>query len=132
MPYEILWEDEARSIIRHRYIGAVDVSEYYEVIRINVERLAEVDHPVDVIVDVREMQTDLKGFLTAVRYADRKVPANQRLLIVVGANSFAKVMGNIAQKIAPKAAGNVYFVDDLKQALQRIREYRAGLADEPE
>jgi hypothetical protein len=95
--------------------------------------LASVSHPVDIIIDVQTVTANYNGFLSAVRYANKVVPANQRLVILVGATAFLKAMTHVAEKIAPNATDKGYMVDTLEQAHQLITEYRAVLtADEPE
>ena len=124
MPYQVTWDDEEKTIVVQTYSGKVIIEEYYRAIDESAELLSSVQHPVDLIMDASEAKTDMKGFLTAVSYANKKVPANQRFVIVVGANRFVQTMGKVAGTIAPKATENVYFVDTLEDAHTVITEYR--------
>lgn len=113
-----------KTIVVQTYSGKVLVEDYYHAIDKSAELLSSVQHPVDLIMDASEAKTDMKGFLTAVSYANKKVPENQRLVIVVGAGRFMQTMGKVAGKIAPRATENVYFVDTLEDARNVITEYR--------
>jgi hypothetical protein len=124
MPYQITWADEEKTIAVQTYSGTVIVDEYYSAIADSAKLLSSVQYPVDLIMDVSETKTDMKGFLRAASYANKKVPENQRLVIVVGANRFIQAMARIAETIAPEATESVYFVDTLEDAHRAITEYR--------
>jgi hypothetical protein len=124
MPYQVTWDDEEQTIAVQTYSGTATMKDYYQAIDESAQLLSSVDHTVDLIMDLTAMKSDLKGFLTAVSYANKQVPANQRLVVVVGANRFVQTMGRIAGTIAPKATENVYFVDTLEDAHRVITEYR--------
>lgn len=123
MPYQVTWDDEEKTIVVQTYSGKVLVEEYYNAVDKSAQLLSSVNHTVDLIMDLTDMKSDLKGFLTAVSYANKKVPSNQRLVTVVGANRFAQTMAKIAGTIAPKATENVYFVDTLEEAHRVITKY---------
>lgn len=124
MGYQVGWADREQTIVVQKYSGDVQTREYYQMTDKSAELLSSVEHPVDIILDTTEMKSDLKGFLQAVSYANKKVPENQRLVVVVGANRFMQTMGNIARSIAPKATEKVYFVDTLPEAHKVIEAYR--------
>ena len=124
MPFQVTWDDKEKTIVVQTYSGKVLVEDYYDAIDKSAELLSSVQHPVDLIMDTSEAKTDMKGFLTAASYANKKVPENQRLVIVVAADRFMQTMARIAGTIAPKAAENVYFVDTLEDARNVITEYR--------
>jgi len=124
MPFQVTWDDKEKTIVVQTYSGKVLVEDYYDAIDKSAELLSSVQHPVDLIMDTSEAKTDMKGFLTAASYANKKVPENQRLVIVVAAGRFMQTMAKIAGTIAPKATENVYFVDTLEDARNVITEYR--------
>lgn len=124
MPYQVTWVDEEKTIVAQTYTGKVLIEDYYHAVDESATLLSSVEHPVDLIMDATEAHTDMKGFLTAASYANKKVPENQRLVIVIGANRFVQTMGKIAGTIAPKATENLYFVDTLEDAHRVITEVR--------
>lgn len=127
MSYLVEWGDENQTIVIQTYNGKVSIEDYYRAVDESAKLLSSVDHPVDLIMDTTEAKTDMKGFLQAVSYANKKVPKNQRLVIVVGANHFIQMLSKIASTIAPKAAENGYFVDTLEEAHKFIIEYRQSM-----
>lgn len=129
MPFQVIWEDPEQTIIRQLYTGKVTAGDYYQAVDRNAEMMHSVNHPVDLIIDVLDAKTDMKGFWAALSYANKKVPDNQRLVIVVGADSFLKVLGGVANKIAPRATSNSYFADSLDEAYRIIADYRSSVID---
>lgn len=129
MPFQVIWEDPEQTIIRQLYTGKVTTGDYYRAVDRNAEMMHSVNHPVDLIVDVLDARTDMKGFWAAISYANKKVPDNQRLVIVVGADSFLKVLSGVANKVAPRAASNSYFVDSLDEAYRIIADNRSSVID---
>lgn len=127
MSYSVSWTDENQTIVLQTYVGNLKIEDYYHAIDESAKLLQSVNHMVDLIMDVSEANTDMKGFLQAVYYANKKVPDNQRLVIVVEASRFMQSLGKIAETIAPKATKNVYFVDTVDEAHQIIEEYRRSM-----
>ena len=104
MPIELSWDDDAKTILRHTYAGAWTVAEFYEAVDASRNLLLEVDHPVDLIIDMRDGPDPPRGITPAYQYADRKVPENQRLIVMVNPSEYMRAFNKIVDGIAPRAA----------------------------
>ncbi|MCL4255967.1 MAG: hypothetical protein KJ043_19575 [Anaerolineae bacterium] len=125
MPINVVWDDEEKTIVRQTYGQEISIAEYYDGVKKRLELISSVDHPVDLIIDLRGANTNLKGVLTASRYANKHVPPNQRFVVLVGANLFVKSLVNVLGKILPKISNTIYFVETPEVAKQLIDENRA-------
>jgi len=122
MGINVAWANEEQTQVLQQFEGKVTADDYYNVVNMSANLLNSVTHAVDIIMDVRTAKTDMAGFLRVSSYSNKKVPGNQRLVIVVGANKFMQKMVDIASHIAPKAIENVHFVDTMDKAMTIIAE----------
>ena len=127
MSIELSWEDEDRTILRHTYIGAWTVAEFYKAVDESRALLLDVGHPVDLIIDMREGPNPPRGITPAYQYADRKVPANQRLIVMVDPSEYMRTFNKIVEGIAPRASQNRHVVKTVEDAHKLIQEYRSQL-----
>lgn len=125
MGYSVEWANAEKTIVLQTYSGYVKTDEYYQAVDESALLLSSVEHPVDLIMDGREAKTENgKGFLMAVSYANKKVPKNQRLVLMVGAGLLIRTMGKITRSIAPRATENIYFVNTVEEAYKLIEEHQ--------
>jgi len=109
--------NKAKTIVVQTFEGEVSMTDYHQMVDTNVVLLNSVTYPVDIIMDTRSGKMDVTNFLIASSYANKKVPDNQRFVVVIGANKFLQKMTDIAHHIAPKAVENVLFVDTMDEAM---------------
>ena len=124
MVIELVWEDTDRTILRHIYQDAWSVDDFLKAVNESRALLLEVSHPVDLIIDMCEAAGPPPQIMSAYQYADRMVPPNQRLIVMVNPNEYMKAFNNIVGKIAPRASENRYLVKSLSEAHDLISEYR--------
>ncbi|MFZ4815679.1 MAG: hypothetical protein ACOYL5_14165 [Phototrophicaceae bacterium] len=127
MPVELIWDDEEHTIVRQTYTGLLSAEDFFECVRQNALMMAETSNPVDLILDISDAKIDLKGFFTAMRYANKITPANQRLTVNVGANETFQSMILYGASLGPKLIDNTRFASSLEEARQIIAAYRAEL-----
>lgn len=127
MSIELKWEDEAKTILRHTYKGAWTVEEFYRAVDESRALLLEVGHPVDLIIDMREGPNPPRGIAPAYQYADRKVPPNQRLIVMVDPSEYMRTFNRVVEGIAPRASQNRHVVETIEDAHELIEAYRALL-----
>lgn len=128
MPYTIDWDDEEKTIAIQKYSGSLTLEEYYDAVKARIAFISSAAYPVDLIVDVTNANTSVRGLISASRYANKHVPQNQRFVIIVGANYLIKMIVNTISKIAPQKTKDTHLVDTLDQAYERLAEQRAKLA----
>lgn len=125
MGIQLVWEDDDKTILRHIYEGIWTVADFIGAVDESRKLLLEVEHPVDLIIDMREAAGPPPKIMSAYRYADQKVPPNQRLIVMVNPNEYMKTFNNIVGKIAPRAAENRNLVESMDGAFELIAEFRA-------
>jgi len=127
MGIELAWQDEEKTILCHTYDGAWTVQNFYDAVDTSRAWLIEVEHPVDLIIDMRTADGPPPKITSAYQYADRKVPDNQRLIVMVDPTEVMKAFNNVVGKIAPRASQYRYVVESMDDAIQLIADYRAVL-----
>jgi hypothetical protein len=124
MPVELMWDDEAHTILIQKYTGELIPEEFQKTVDQSRQMLLSVSHPVDLIIDAREVENKISTVMNSAKYADDNVPQNQRYLVVVGANLVIRSLVNAASKFAPKATKNIFFVNTVSEARHKLIEYR--------
>jgi hypothetical protein len=127
MSITAFWGDEAQTILMNRFEGQITIDDYVKSVRVNADMMNSVGHAVDLIMDATTARLTSQNMFSGAGYADRTVPANQRLLCVVGASMLIKTMLRVAKKIAPKATDNLYFFDTMEQAQAYLQAFRDKL-----
>jgi hypothetical protein len=122
MPIDVEWDNAEKTIVRQTYGREVTYNDYYDGVKKRFELISSVEHPVDLIIDLRGANPNLKGLVSAGRYASRHVPPNQRFVLLVGANLFIRSLVNTFIKILPKVSDKIYFVATLEEARKFLQE----------
>ena len=129
MGIELTWDNEEKTILCHAYKGAWTVRDLYGAIDESRRLLLEVGHPVDLIIDMRESGNPPPGLMPAYRYADKKVPENQRLVVMVEVGKVMLAFNSMIGEVAPLTARNRYTVNTMEEAHTLIAEYVASLSE---
>jgi hypothetical protein len=130
MAYEVNWANEAKTVLHQIYHTQPNVTDYYQVADSSRDLLASVEHSVDLIIELRDKQFDVKGFLSATSSVNRRIPPNQRLVIIVGSTAIVRALLEIVLVNEHKSRNpneRVHFVDSLEKAYTIIEEHSATL-----
>lgn len=124
MPVQVIWDDEAKTIIRQIYIGMVTVQNYIEAID-EVEMLANsVDYTCHSIMDRRQIAVTPGLILSVLSYAREHTPPNLGLRVVVRGSKFTQIAAEVGRRIAPNFFRNIFYVDTLEEAYVVIKRYQ--------
>ena len=124
MGIQVNWDNDEKTVLCHVYDGVWTVTDFYVAVDKSRQLLLSVGHPVDLIIDMRTAAKPPLAVLPAYQYADRQAPANQRRVILVKTGKVMKAFNRVAGRIAPKAFGNRYLMDDLEQARRLLSQYQ--------
>ncbi|MEZ4672156.1 MAG: hypothetical protein R3E39_29975 [Anaerolineae bacterium] len=116
------WYNVEHTILMQQYEGKCVAADFFKCIDEANQFASEVEHDVDIIVDMREAMFVGTSFLTARGAAETKYLKNQRLAVLVGASAFIRMLVSIGKKIAPKTTRNIHFVETIDEALHLINE----------
>jgi len=128
MAIQVVWGDEEKTIVHQTYGTEVSIANYYDGVKKRIELITSVTYPVDLIIDLNNANTNLKGVLTASRYANKHIPPNQRLVVIAGANLFVKSLVGMLGKILPKISNTISFTKTVEEAYEMIAQYREKLS----
>jgi hypothetical protein len=125
MGIQLNWENDERTVLCHVYDGVWTVNDFYIAMDESRHLLLSVEHPVDLIIDMRTAAGPPPAVLPAYKYADKQVPPNQRLIVMIKTGGMMKAFNRMVGRIAPKVTKNRYVVDDLEKARHLLTQYQA-------
>ena len=124
MPVQVIWDDEAKTIIRQIYIGMVTTQNYLDAID-EVENLANsVNHTCHSIMDRRQIAVTPGLILPVLSYARHHTPPNLGLRVVVRGAKFTQIAAEVGRRIAPNFFRNIFYVDTLEEAYVLIKRHQ--------
>lgn len=129
MPVQVVWDDDAKTIIRQIYSGHVVLNDYYDAVDHFVELASSVDYTVHSIMDRRDILVSQASYLQVMRYGDKKIPDNVGLRVIINAMAITRMMVNIGERITPRLINNVHIVDTLEEARTTIESFKASSAN---
>lgn len=129
MGIHVAWDDDTKTILCHTHDGSWTIEDLHKAITQSIRMLAEVDHPVDQIIDMRTSGPPPAGVLPVYQYGVRNAPRNQRLTIVVQAGTVMKALFRVIETIAPYVSDQRFQVETMEDARALIANYHAGPAD---
>ena len=114
------------------YIGRWDLNDFYQSNETGNRLLDEVNHPVNLILDVAASRTAPNGLMNAMTNTSRKLHPNTGVMIMVGLNVFARALINTYFKIYPAMYKQrpIYFASN-ENEIQAIIAHFAGVKDSP-
>lgn len=125
MSVNVIWDDEAKTIIRQVYSGNTILDDYYLAVDEFVKLATSVEHTVHSIMDRTQVTSAPATMLQAIRYGNKKMPDNIGLRIILKPTIMTQIFVNIAKRVAPVLAVNIHFVDTLEEAYTLIKENEA-------
>lgn len=131
MGLAVCWENREKTIIRMVCEGTWSLEDLHTMLDQHEAMITAVLHPVDTIFDMSNSGVMPGGILSVRGRFNRKNTMGEKgLLIVVGANSFAKTMLTMINQMLTQPM-KIYFtasVDDAYTMLENVRERRRWLA----
>jgi hypothetical protein len=131
MQYRVEWGNAEQTVIIQSLDGSwsdVDIVAMAQESRALAET---VTHTVHIIIDIRKVDSFPRTLISkSAPLIEGQVPANQGILICVGANEFIQALVNIARMIAPRATANMHFVRTMQKAWA-ILQKEAGIQSPP-
>ncbi len=129
MPFEVVWDDEAQTILRQIYSGHVIMPDYIHCTDEFARMAKSVPHTVHTMMDRTQVISTPSVLIPALRYANNHVPPNLGLRVIIKAGMFTRVIVDIGRRMAPHLVQNVYFASTLDEARAIIQKH-AGKASQ--
>jgi hypothetical protein len=131
MGIQLVWGNEEQTVLRHIYDSTWTIRNYFQATDDSQPFLLAANHPVDIIIDMRFSNRPPFGLLPVYTTIERQLPPNQRLVVIVQANTIMRMYNQVIQAIAPKVSTNRHLVNNLDEAYQLIRQCQSNLAMMP-
>ncbi|MEM9952836.1 MAG: hypothetical protein AAFV93_02095 [Chloroflexota bacterium] len=128
MPVSLNWYGAAQRMVRARFMGEWDVSDFITAYQNSVDLMQQVSYPVHMIYDFRESTSTPRDLLGGFQHINKMLPKNQGVVVYVGANSVIKAFVLMAKRMGLRAVKHIYTVDTDEEAFKIIIEkaHRVG------
>jgi hypothetical protein len=120
MPVEVVWDDEAQTMLRQIYSGHLKLEDYIAVTDEFGRMARSVPHTVHSIMDRTRVLSTPGVLLPAMRYANNTLPPNVGLRVIIKASLLTRVLVDLGRRIAPHLINNIYFVESIEDAHRLI------------
>jgi hypothetical protein len=122
MAIEIRWVNAEKTILIQHFQGYWTVNDYKQMVDESAQLLQTVPHIVHIIADGTHNQTAPLGMLGGMRYALRKLPPNQGIVVFVRPNHFLETIIQMGRMLAPHLLHTTFVAETVDEALQIIAQ----------
>lgn len=127
MPVNVYWTDHNQTILQYDFEGHWSWDEFYQAFRQALELETAVQHRVDVIVNMLNIDSIPGNALTHLKSTAEKRAANAGLSILVATHSMVPMLVGIAGRFHQNIASDFRVVATLDEAVNLIQRERAIL-----
>jgi hypothetical protein len=130
MPISTTRDEKAPNTIIFKFAGIWSWDEFYTASRASIKLMTNRETPIHIVFDMREGQIPLKSPILHLRYfvASLPRPAQQGLMVHVGASKYWLIAVSTFNRIYSKLACDTVFVSDLDAAREAIARKEEQLA----
>jgi hypothetical protein len=127
MKIQIVWDDAARTILRHTYQPGWTLDDYHHLVDVNHEMLMSVDHCVDIISDFTDSRTTPTQLISAMTHMENRLPRYEQVSVLVQAPFFIRIMVESGLRLMKGRNQRVAvrFATSLEEARFYIEQFRA-------
>lgn len=122
MPILLDWDNDNKTVLLERYISPWTIEDYFRLVDEEAALMAQVSHPVHVILDGTQSPVAPRQMFTGIQYALKKIPPNQGLLVFVRASRVMQMFIEVARQMSPPLRRTSYFVKTVEDARRLIAE----------
>ena len=120
------WLDEDKTIMRYVATSPWNWKDYYRAIKISAFRMHNLDHQVDVILDLRQSEklpAGAVGHLRGFGKPPHKVVSGRAVILGVPPEIEQNLTGETG-RILNMGSHTIYFADDEKEAIDLVKKAR--------
>lgn len=124
------WHDEDRTLLYINYTGNWGMKEYARAIETTYLMLDEVNHPVDLIINMIDSTASMPKLFAQIsvremEHLNTRAHPNQRQVVIAGGSLFLRTIINVVRKSAPRLLNTVVYADKLEEARSIIHRNNA-------
>jgi hypothetical protein len=124
MPVSIDWTDDSRTLARYEILAPWTWDDLHTAAERLDAMLDSVDHPVDVLIDVRQMgslPSSALGHLRSLTQQTARHP-HWRLSLIIGASRLVQALMNTLTLLHPQIGARYVVVESEEQAYDQLRK----------
>ncbi|MDX1994106.1 MAG: hypothetical protein SF029_17095 [bacterium] len=124
MPITLSWFNTEKTILYEHFHGTITLQDYYVMVDEAAALLEECPYPVHILADMGGLnqKTLPTNLLLAAKYADKRLPPNQGIVVYVRPGSFINSIIQISRRAGLQATRHLYTAQSLDEAVQLIAE----------
>ena len=124
MPITVFWDNPEKTILMRKVINPWTWQDYAAAMKEVMQKLSEVDHMVDIIVDCTEINDLPDGALGSLAKSNRQYPPNMGQQYVVSSSYFIEIFSNMLADMTTSRKGLFMHKLDLQEAYDEIAALR--------
>lgn len=117
------WDNDEKTILRYTFQGNWNWDDYLESLTIGRKMMAEVEHEVSIINDMRQMTQLPPNFVNTARNVITSRPDNTGLAVFLTTNAFFQATHRILGRILEEVPIRYILVSTEEEAYQKIAEW---------
>ncbi len=129
MGIEVSWYNDDHTILLETLTGKWLLEDYYRMVDEAAALLSATPHTVHIIVDASASGLPPAQMVSGMRYALKKMPANQGVVAFIEPGTFAKTLIELAKRFSPLTTGDLFIVTTHEEALALIAQHGAASSD---
>ncbi len=127
MGIQVVWDDEAKTIVRYTFGGSWAWDDFFAAVQTARQMIDSVPGAVGVIMETDTERTQYPpNMLTNLRKALGSKHPRTKIIVVVAKNQFLQVMLSILTQIAGVSGKAIRVAHDLPEARKLTQEYLDG------
>jgi len=127
MGIHLRWDDESRTRVIWEFDRTWNWKDYFAAQEQHMKLAAEVDYPVDAIVDMRESVSLPSGVPTQFKRIAQAYNADS-YSVLVGVSRFVSIMFDLFARVQPETARKILTAKSMDEARALLREKRGTLS----
>lgn len=116
------WYNTEETILLETFDTFWTTEDYFHLVDKAAAYLEQKDYLVHIIADFSATRSIPPNAMSGIRYAEKKLPANQGVIIFVAPGTIITLFLRIARQLNLKAAAQIYTADTVQMAYERIQE----------
>lgn len=117
------WDNAEKTILRYTFQGNWNWDDYLEYLAIGRKMMAEVEHEVSILNDMRQMTQLPPNFVNTARNVITSRPDNTGLAVFLTTNTFFQATHRILGRMLEEVPTRYILVSTEEEAYQKIAEW---------
>lgn len=130
MSITIEWYDDQETILLETFSGSWGLPDYMQLVDDAALLLKQKEHIVHIIADFTATKSVPHQVLTGARYAERKLPANQGVVVFVQPGGIIGTFIKITKQMGFKATTQLFIAEHVDSAVSLIRDMHKSKQDQ--